>query len=117
MTIATTVAITACGLAAYYIGMITYDLYIEKLKLANNDDDIEEAVDISDQVQDFKSIPVNKTDEQNSKKNRFENLLRAGITAEKANRMMRSLAEGNPAKELENVMYIIHEHQTSTINQ
>lgn len=115
MGISTTILITLCLLAVYYIGMVCYDLYLDQIAQANKDVDSEQAVDISDQVSDFHSIPVNKTDEIEDKQNRFENLLRAGITADKADRMMRSIAEGTPAKELEQVMYIIQEHQTTSI--
>lgn len=116
MGIATSILITLGVLAAYYVGMIAYDLYLDKLSQASNDDEKEEAVDISDQAQDFKAIRVNKEDEKDETRNRFENLLRAGITAEKASRMMNSLADGNPAKELESVMYIIQDFQASTNN-
>lgn len=115
MGLSTSILITLGLLAIYYAGMVCYDLYLDQLAQANNDEDSEQAVDISDQVSDFQSIPVNKTDEKEEKQNRFENLLRAGITAEKAERMMRSIADGTPAKELENVMYIIQEHQTTSI--
>ena len=115
MAISTTILITIGVLAIYYSGMVGYDLYLQQLAQANKDDDNEEAVDISDQVNDFKSIPVNKSGEEDTKQNRFENLLRSGLTAEKVNRMMQSIAEGTPAKELENVMYIIQEHQTTSI--
>lgn len=112
MNISTAILITIGLLAAYYVGMIAYDLYIDKLSQANKDEDKEEAVDISDQVQEFQAIPINKPREQDTK-NRFENLIRAGVTAEKAGRMMESIGEGNSARELENVMYIIQEHQTT----
>ena len=117
MNISTTILLVIGLLAMYYAGMISYDIYLDKRKAANKEYDNEEAVDISDQMNDFKAIPVNKSDETDEKRNRFENLLRAGITAEKANRMMKSIADGSPAKELENVMYIIQQHQTSTIIQ
>lgn len=116
MSIPTTIIITLALLAIYYFGMIAYDLYLDKLSQANKDENNEEAVDISDQVMDFQSIPVNKQDETDEKRNRFKNHIRAGITAEKASRMMKSIAEGNPVKELENVMYILQEHQTITNN-
>lgn len=117
ISISTTILITIGILATYYTCMVGYDLYLQQLAQANKDEENEEAVDISDQVNDFKSIPVNKSDEEDTKQNRFENLLRAGITAEKVNRMMQSIAEGTPAKELENVMYIIQEHQSTSISQ
>ncbi len=116
MGIATSILITLGCLTAYYVGMITYDIYRDKLAQASNDEGNEEPVDITEQVQDFQSIPVNKPEEQEAKKNRFENLIRAGITAEKASRMMQSLSEGNPAKELESVMYIIQDFQASNNN-
>lgn len=112
----TAILITLGLLAMYYVGMMSYDLYMDKLAQVKNDEDNEEAVDISEQVQDFQSIPVNKPEEQDAKRNRFENLIRAGITAEKASRMMNSLAEGNPAKELENVAFIIQNYQATTNN-
>lgn len=116
MSVTTAIIITVALLAVYYVGMVAYDLYLDRLSQANRDDDREEAIDISGQAQDFRSIPVNKSDDQDEKCNRFENLLRAGITAEKANRMMKSIAEGSPAKELESVMYILQDFQTSNIN-
>lgn len=117
MAISTTILITIGLLAIYYIGMISHDLYLQKIAQAIKDDDNEMAVDISDQVNDFQSIPVNKPEEENTTQNRFENLLRAGITAEKASRFMDSIADGTPLKELENVMYIIQEHQTTSYTQ
>ena len=114
MGISTAILITLGLLAAYYTGMVCYDLYLDQLAQANKDEDSEQAVDISGQVSDFQTIPVNKSDEKEEKQNRFENLLRAGITAEKAERMMRSIAEGSEAKQLEDVMYIIREHQTES---
>ncbi len=116
MGISTAILITLGLLAAYYVGMIAYDMYLDKLSEANKEEDNEEAVDISEQVQDFQSIPVNKPEEQDEKRNRFENLLRAGITAEKASRMMNSISEGNPAKELDSVVYIIQDFQATTNN-
>ena len=117
MNIATTVLITLGLLASYYVGMVAYDLYLEKLSQANTEEDEEQPVDISDQVQsDFQAIPVNKPHDKDETQNRFENLLRAGITAEKASRMMTSLAEGNPAKGLENVLYIIKDFQATNNN-
>lgn len=116
MNLSTAILITLGLLAMFYAGMMAYDLYLDYLSHAIKDDDKEEAVDISDQVQEFKSIPVNKTDQQDSTRNRFENLLRAGITAEKADRMMKSMGDGNPAKELDDVMYIIHKYKTANIN-
>ncbi len=116
MGIPTVILITIGGLSIYYISMIAYDLYVDKISQTTNDDENEEAVDISDEAQDFQAIRVEKEDEKDETRNRFENLLRAGITAEKASRMMNSLAEGNPAKELESVMYIIQDFQASTNN-
>lgn len=116
MNASTVILITLGGLLVYYIGMICYDMYLDQLAQANQEDDDEVAVDISDQAEEFEAIPVNKTDEQETKKNRFENMLRAGISAEKANRMVKSIAEGSPAKGLESILYIIQEHQSATTN-
>lgn len=116
MNASTVILITLGGLLVYYIGMICYDMYLDQLAQANQEDDEEAAVDISGQAEEFEAIPVNKTDEQETKKNKFENMLRAGISAEKASRMMKSIAEGSPAKGLESILYIIHEHQTATAN-
>ena len=115
MTPSTAILITLGFLAVYYSGMICYDLYMERLAQENKDDDNEEPVDISGQAGDFKAIPVNRPDEKETHKSRFENLVRAGISAEKANRMMNSIAEGSPAKGLENVMYIIQNYQTAPL--
>lgn len=114
MGISTAILITVGFLAVYYVGMICYDLYLDQLAQANKDEDNEQAVDISEQVSDFQSIPVNLTGEKEETRNRFENLLRAGMSAEKANRLIHAISEGNTTKELENVMYIIQEHQTAT---
>lgn len=116
MNLPTVILITLGALMVYYTGMICYDMYLDQLAQANKEEDNEEAVDISGQAVEFEAIPVNKTDEQEPKKIKFENMLRAGISAEKASRMMKSIAEGNPAKGLENILYIIQDHQTATTN-
>lgn len=114
MTTTTAIVITAMLLLLYYCGAIAYDLYMAKLAQANKDENKEEAVDISGQVSEFSSIPVDHQDEKQAKARKFEDLICTGISTAEASRMMKSAAEGTSGKELENIYHTIKSNQATS---
>lgn len=112
MSVTTVVIIIVVVLLLYYCGMIGYDLYLGNLAQANRDEDKESAIDISGQVKDFQSIPVNNPRNEESILKKFKNLLMMGMSAAKLNRLATSAAEGTPAQELEGMLFAIRNYPT-----
>jgi len=105
MSATTAILVTMGGLLLYYVGMIAYDLYLSKLAEASKDEDNEQAIDISGQASEFKSMPVSKQQTDESVYDRFVGFMATGIPAQLAKQMIDSSAEGdNIAAELEDVM-------------
>lgn len=110
MTITTAIIITVAGLAIYYIAMIAYDLYLDKLAKANNDEVKETAIDISDEANGFRSIPVEDGKHSEDIQKKFEDMVGMGITAEKTNRLMTSAVDGTNSAVLDNILHTIRQN-------
>lgn len=111
MTIATTLFIVIGVLAIYYIGMVAYDLYADKMSKADAEDAKEESIDVSDQLDGFASYDVNKPDEEIQKRRTFESFVCKGLTVEKINSMMEDAATGTPNETLRNILHMCYQIQ------
>lgn len=104
MTITTAIIITLAILVVYYSITITYDLYAARLAKAAVDEDNEEIINITDQLDDFQSIPVNNDDREVKIEQNFKNALMGGISADHAHMLMEDAANGTRSQELDNIL-------------
>lgn len=109
MSIATTLYIVIGGLLLYYIGMVSYDMYADKMSKLETDESKEESIDVSDQLENFSSLDVNKPDEEIQKRKTFESFVCKGLTPEKMNSLMEDAAEGTPNETLKNILFMCYQ--------
>lgn len=109
MSIATTLFIVIAGLLLYYIGMVSYDIYADKMSKLESDEAKEEAIDVSDQLDNFSSLDVNKPDEDVQKRKSFESFVCKGLTPEKMNNLMEDAAKGTPNETLRNILFMCYQ--------
>lgn len=109
MSITTTLIIVIVGLFLYYAGMVSYDLYADKMSKAEADESKEEAIDVSDQLDNFSSLDVMKPDEEIQRRKSFESFVCKGLTPEKMNNLMEDAAKGSPNETLKNILFMCYQ--------
>lgn len=117
MSIATTLFIVIGCLFLYYAGMVSYDIYADKMSKAEADEAKEEPVDVSDQLEDFSSLDVSKPDEETLSRKSFESFVCKGLTPEKMNSLMEDAAEGTPNETLKNILFMCYQIPSETSDQ
>lgn len=105
MTIATTLFIVLGLLGLYYIGMVSYDMYADKMSKAESEETVEESIDVSGQLGDFASYDVNRPDEETERRRSFESFFCKGLTPEKISSLMEDAAKGTPNEALGNILF------------
>lgn len=88
-------------LLLYYAGMIGYDLYIAKLKKATTAGNTESEIDISDELEGFAPIEVNRKEENPS----APVATCCGMDIENLRSLMESAANGKAFEGLDNISY------------
>ena len=88
-------------LMTYYIGMIAYDIYIDKLKSASTVVNTEEEIDITSELEGFAPIQVNKKEEQTSD----PVATCCGMEIEKLRTLMEKAAYGKSFAGLDNISH------------
>lgn len=105
----TTVLIIIIGLLIlYYVGMIAYDLYMDKLKSESESSEKEETIDISDQLDDFESIEISRTSDSDTFANKVMKQC-LGFDADTIGQMMDDAGNGKHNAGLNNLLYLCHE--------
>ena len=105
MTIATTLFIVLGLLGMYYVGMIAYDMYADKMSKAESEESREESIDVSGQLGDFTSHDVDRPDEETERRRSFESYFCKGLTPEKISSLMEDAAKGTPNEALGNILF------------
>lgn len=105
MSIATVILIVAGLLIAYYVAMVSYDLYSAKMAKLNSDAQQEELIDVSDQLDQFVSQDVNSPDEDMVRKQNFLSFVCKGLSPQKMSQLMEDAAEGTPNADLRNILF------------
>lgn len=105
MTIATTLFIVLGLLGVYYVGMISYDLYADKMSRDESEETKEESIDVSGQLGEFASHDVNRPDEETERRRSFESYFCKGLTPEKMSSLMEDAGKGSPNETLGNILF------------
>lgn len=111
MSLLTVILIVGGSLLLYYCGMIAYDLYVDKMSTINSEEEKEETIDISGQVEEFRSIPVSNPEEEQSFFERIDNFLRFGVPAAKMKTLINN-ATSDTDKQLQGILISIQNYQT-----
>lgn len=105
MSVLTVVIIVATGLVLYYVGMVGYDLYRDKLSEANAETAGEELIDISDQLDSFDTLDVNPSPDQQKRVKKSVSKICKGLRAEEISGLMTQIAEGSQNETIENLRF------------
>lgn len=106
MSLTTTIILVMAAIFLYYVVMICYDVYVERMSMNEAEAVNEEPIDVSDQLQDFESYDISKQDDESTTKRRaFVSWICKGLSAEKMNRLMEDAASGTPNAELKNILF------------
>lgn len=106
MSVTTVLLIVGGLLLLYYAGMISYDLYMDKLKEANAETAKEELIDISDQLDTFDTLDINTPSRSSQPAPRKSpSLACQGLRAEQISDLFSIVAEGSDNETIENLRF------------
>lgn len=108
MSLITTIIVVMALITLYYIVMIGYDIYVEKMRNDETEASNEEPIDVTDQLQDFESYDISRQEDSNKKK-AFVSWMSKGLSAEKMSRLMEDAATGTPNAELKNILFMCNQ--------